>query len=276
MRTALFVVVLTPALAAAQGAPDLRDLLAARSFAMGGAYESFGPGSETVNGNPAAMSLFKRYQVNLDGAWDPGNKYAWAGSTILDSQTSAVAAGASYHLVTFGQGDDRRTANVSTIAMAIPLADFLHIGVAGKHYLMTGAVNSNAITADAGVVLKLTDAFHLGASAHNLIDVHHPDITRYYVFSAAFTAGLLSAAADFRADWVAGNPAYVLGAGAEYILGNAVPARGGYAYDSLLGHHFFSAGLGFLVEGGGVDVGYRQEIGGVGRMLSISFRLQQM
>src|SRR5690349_5274173 len=47
--------------------PDhpFRNLVHARSMAMGGGYRALGLGLETVVGNPAAMSLYQHYDLEL-------------------------------------------------------------------------------------------------------------------------------------------------------------------------------------------------------------------
>src|SRR5687767_13538351 len=103
MRTALLVLLLlAPAAARAQRDLTLRDLMHARGYAMGGAFRGLGVDAQIVGGNPAAMSAFRRYQVELSGAWDFGNKVAFATATVVDSKTQRIAAGLAYHLVTFG------------------------------------------------------------------------------------------------------------------------------------------------------------------------------
>lgn len=261
--------------ALAQGEPGLRELMDARSLGMGGAYRGLGLSADAVNGNPAAMSAFKRYQVEITGVWDPGYKYAYGSATVLDSQTNPMAAGLSYHLVSFGRGEERRTAHINTVALGFPLADALHIGVSAHHLLMTGAVEANAITGDAGVLLRLFEALQIGASAHNLIDIHHPEMSRYYTFSAAFMLGLFSAAVDVRADFERPEgQTWMLNAGAEYVFGNGFPLRAGYTFDSSTGQHYLSGGLGFFTEGGGIDIGYRHELNGSGRFLALTVRMQ--
>lgn len=276
MRTVLLVLMLLPSAALAQGEPVLRDLQHARGFAMGGAFRGLGLDAQAVDGNPAAMSAFQRYQLELSGAWDIGNKYAFGNLSVLDSKTQRVAVGVSYHLVSFGIGEYRRTAHLSTVAFGLPLlGDWLHLGLSTRHLVMTGAAQANAITADAGLLFKLGPGLHLSASGHNLLDIHHPEMSRYYVFSGGWAAGLAALGVDVRLDMkTPPAPQLVYSVGGEYILGEGLPIRAGYAYDTLVRRHYVSAGIGIIAEGGGLDLGYRQEIGGLGRMLALTFRLQ--
>jgi hypothetical protein len=276
MRTSVaLLLVLVPTLARAQYEPGLRDVMHARSLAMGEAVHGVGLGADTVDGNPAMMSVFRRYQIELSGTWDPGNKFADGSLAICDSQTNPMAAGVSYQVVSLGQGETRRTAHLNTLALGFPLLENLHVGVAGRYLLMSGAATANALTLDAGLALKLTDGLTVGATGHNLIDVRHPELSRYYVFSAGYVSGLFSLGADVRADL--GSPTgakpYYSG-GLEYAFGGTVPVRVGYAYDTGARSHFLSGGLGLFTEGGGVDLSYRHELTGPGRVLALTLKFQ--
>jgi hypothetical protein len=261
--------------AAAQGEPGLRDLMYSRNFAMGGAYRSLGLGPEAVNGNPAALGLFKRYQVELSGAWDIPAGYAFGSVGVVDSATSELAAGLSYHLVTLGRDETRRTAHINTLALDLPLSENLHIGVSGRHLLETGAVEANGITMDAGILVRFTEALVVGFSGHNLIDISNPDLTRYYALSVGWLGGLFSAGIDVRADFgIAETVALAYSAGLEYIIAGQVPVRGGYSLDTISHTQHVSLGVGWMNEQGGIDVAYRHEIGGLdGRLISVTFKV---
>lgn len=266
----------TPAPAEIPGDTGLRDLMTARSYAMGGAYRALGIGGEAVLGNPAAMSLYKRYQVDLSGAWDLQTKFAFGNVTILDSATNVIAAGLAYHLASIGRGQARRIAHNTTAASSIPISENLMLGAAAKHYLMTGARESNAITVDAGLLVRLFQGFTVSLSGHNLIDVSNPDITRYYALAAGYSAGVFNVAADMRADFgIAPTVQLAFSTGAEYVVAQAFPIRLGYTLDKISGRQDLSGGLGIYIEGLGIDVAYRHELGGTnGRLVALTLRLQ--
>jgi opacity protein-like surface antigen len=80
-----------------------------------------------------------------------------------------------------------------------------------------------------------------------------------------------------RADFQSREKAVVTySAGAEYILGQMLPVRVGYTYDGFQKASRLGVGLGFLTgEGGGIDIGYRHDLGGEkGRMLALTIKLQ--
>jgi len=256
--------------------PDLRDVMNARNVGMGGAYEALGYGAEAAYGNPAAMSLYRRYQTEVTGAWDTANGYGMATVGIVDSQTSNVAAGITYHFVTFGDGE-RRWAHLTGFALAMPLAEFLHIGLSAQSEIITGASETNSITMTGGIVVRPIQFLTLGFSAHNFIPVYNKDVTLYFVGSAGMMlASQLTAAFDVRIDPSAPNGVGLTYCGGlEWLAAQAFPLRGGFEYDDVRKTKYVSAGIGYFQEGSGVDFSYRHEIGGgEGRMFALTLKLQ--
>lgn len=220
--------------------------------------------------------MYKRYQVELSGAWDVTTKWAFGSVAIADS-TQEVSAGIAYHLVSLGRGDNRRIAHFNTVATAYAASESIHLGVSARHLLMTGAREANAITMDAGVLVRITEGLSIGFSGHNLIDTANPELTRYYALAAAWTIGGLTAAFDLRADFgIAEVPVQLAySGGLEYILGDSFPVRAGYSYDTVMGTQHLSAGLGYMYQGGGIDIAYRHELAGNdGRLFSLTFKMQ--
>src|SRR5260370_40305365 len=105
-RFLLASLALVPGLCWAQSTPGIVDLMHARNYAMGGAYRALGPGGEALGGNPAAMLVQKVYVMELTGAWDSANKFGFASASIVDSQTTQVAARMSHHFGSLGRGDE--------------------------------------------------------------------------------------------------------------------------------------------------------------------------
>lgn len=265
---------LLPAAAPAQAGTGLRDVMHARNYAMGGAYRAHGLGAEAIAGNPAALPLYRRYQLELTGAWDAQTKFGFGSLAIADSATSEIAAGVSYDYVSLGRGEERRTVHLNTLALAVPLGGSFFLGASGRHVLMPG--RANAVTMDAGLLIRPVPSLAIAASGHNLIDIHNPDVTRYFQLGSAFLGNLFTAAFDVRADFQDEEaPQLSYGAGLEYVTGNAFPVRGGYSYSAVTRTHFLSGGLGLITEGGGMDLAYRHELGGAGsRMLALTIKVQ--
>lgn len=279
MRRALLLL-LTSASAWAQvraQPPSLQDLMHARNVGMGGAYRPLGYGAEAVSGNPASLSLYKRYQLELSGSWDITQGFGFGTIALADSASTEVAAGIAYHLVTLGRDDTQRTAHMSTAAMSIPFANVVHIGVSVQHQLITGASNTNSVTMNAGVMVKPLDFLSLSFSGHNLIDVRSADIPRFLSFGAAVNFGMFSACAEGRADLSTPDDGvrWAAAGGAEYIAGGLIPLRFGYSWDDISHTQSLGMGIGLFIEGSGLDFGYRYEIGGnKSHLLALTLKLQ--
>ena len=255
--------------------PNLNDLMQARNIAMGGAYESLGYGAEVISGNPAGLSLYKRYQIEANGAWDVPSGYATGGVSLADSSSSALAMGIAYNFVTYG-GFERRWAHLTTVAFALAIADWLHIGLSGRHQVITGATNTNSITMTAGVILKPWQWLSIGFSGHNLIPNYTQDITRFFVASiSSLIFNQLSPVFDLKMDFNLGTPRLAYLAGVEWLIAQSFPVRLGYQYDNIGNHQYLSAGAGWFVEGSGFDLSYRHELGGAeGRLIALTVKIQ--
>ena len=257
-------------------AEDLRDLSSARAYGMGGAWRALGTDASTGTGNPATVGALRSYRLETTGAWDWVGKDATAMVAVADASTSALAAGASYQLVSLGKGAERATAHLNTLALSLPLVESLLIGASGRYLVMNGARDANALTLDAGVLLRPSPRIAVGVAAHNLIDTKHVELTRYYSAHIGVLAGQLSLAGDVRADFrTEERKTFTYSGGAEYVLGENIPLRAGYTWDGFTRSSQLGVGLGVMTPGGGIDVGYRHDFGGEkGKLLSVSFKLQ--
>ena len=278
-RNFTLLLTLASSLASAQvvGAdgPDLRDLQSSRNMAMGGAYEALGYGAETIGGNPAGLSLYKRYQIEATGSWDVPQGYGFASVAIADS-TNPLTMGLSYHFATYG-GEQRRFAHLTTVAASYAFGDVIHIGLATRHHAIVGPPNANSITINGGIIVRPVQWLTFGFSGHNLISVRNVDITRYFVASIGVQIfGQLTPAFDLRMDFNDPNGARLAyHAGLEWLIAEAVPLRIGYQYDDIAHHQYISAGVGWFNQGSGIDFAYRHEIGGTeGRLISLTLKLQ--
>jgi opacity protein-like surface antigen len=257
-------------------AEDLRGILSARAHGMGGAWRALGLGAEAGTGNPAALAAYRTYRVELTGAWDWVGKDASGMVAVADSSTSALAAGVSYQLISLGKGPARTTAHLNTVAAAVPISEAFLIGVSTRYLLMRGARQANAITGDAGLLFRPSHAFALGVSAHNLIGTGNPELTRYFTAHAGVLAGLLSVAADVRADFTTNNrTTLTYSGGLEYIFGQSFPVRAGYTWNGFTRASELGVGIGLLTPGGGLDLSYSYDFGGEkGRMVALTFKVQ--
>jgi len=256
-------------------AEELRDLTSARAYGMG-AWRALGADAATGTGNPATVAAFRSYRIETTGGWDWVGKDASAMVAIADSATSPLGAGVTYQLITLGKGAARTTAHLNTLALALPLGEHLMIGASGRYLLMRGGREANALTMDAGLLLRPSPSLSLGVSAHNLIDTGHAELTRYYSAHAGVFVGLLTIAGDVRADFATNDQrTLTYSGGLEYVLGENIPIRAGYTWDGFTRTSQAGVGIGVVTAGGGIDLGYRHDFDGEGgKLLSLTFKMQ--
>ena len=276
--TVLLLALCVSTAALAQPAEDLRDITSARAYGMGGAYRALGLGTEAVLGNPAALALYPAYRVEGTGGWDVGQKEGLLGISVLDAATSRLAMGIDYHWVSLGRGGARSSAHLSSLGVGLPLSQMLVLGAVARYLRLSGQSRyANSVTVDTGLLLRLSPSFVAGVSAHNLIDTDNEELTRYYSAHVGVLTGLLTVAADVRADFTTNDDnTFTYNGGVEYIFGQVLPVRAGYTYDGFQRISQLSTGIGFITEaGGGLDLAYRHDLGGEkGRLLALTFRLQ--
>ncbi|AKF80046.1 hypothetical protein SAMN05443572_1011419 [Myxococcus fulvus] len=264
--------------ASAQPSEDLRDIMSARAYGMGGAYRALGLGTEAVLGNPAAMALFPAYRFEGTGAWDTALKEGMLGISVIDGATSKLAMGVDYHWVSLGRGGARTSAHLSSLGVGFPLTPGILIGGVARYLRMSGMGRyANSVTVDTGVLMRLSQSFVAGVSGHNLINTDNVELSRYYTGHIGIMSGMLTLAGDVRADFETDDKTTLTYAGGlEYLMGMQVPIRAGYSYDGFTRTSRLSTGLGFMTEqGGGLDIAYRHELGGEkSRMLALTIRLQ--
>ncbi|MDP1826298.1 MAG: hypothetical protein Q8L48_23730 [Archangium sp.] len=283
-RNFTLLLILASSVASAQvdsvAGPDLRDLQSSRNMAMGGAYEALGYGAETIGGNPAGLSLYKRYQIEATGSWDVPQGFGFGSLAVADS-TNPLSMGISYHFATFARPEGRTFGHITTVSLAYAFGDLIHLGFTTRHHVLVGPKAANSITINAGLIAKPVSWLTLGFSGHNLIHVYNPEITRYFVASAAVQIlGQLTPAFDLRMDFnqiVAGQviPRLAYHAGVEWLIAQTFPIRIGYQFDGIANHQYISAGVGWFSEGSGIDFAYRHELDGArGQLLSLTLKLQ--
>lgn len=245
-------------------------------MAMGGAYESLGYGAEAIGGNPAALSLYKRYQIEASGSWDIPAGYGFGTIGLADS-TNALATGVSYTFATFNSDKGRNWGHLTTLGFSYAFGDVFHIGVAGRSYVIVGPNPTNSISMNAGVVIRPVSFLSFGVSAHNIIGVYNQYVPRYYVASiSAQILGQLTPIFDLRANLDdIQRPRFAYSGGIEWLIAQAVPVRAGYQWDGIDGHQYISGGIGWFSDGSGIDIAYRHELGGLGgRLVSLTLKLQ--
>jgi hypothetical protein len=261
-----------------------------RGLALGTGARAAAASSQAQAENPANLVLGRVYHVESFTGYDPTFKrFGWGGS-VVDSNTSRLAAGISARAL-FGDNDAGENSGwEGRLGLGLPIGDMLSIGVAGRYSNMTisdtravpehpaiaatetsEAVPADrrfklkAFTLDAALTLRLVPGLSISALGYNLIDTDSPLAPMMVGGSIAFSSSGLTVGGDVLVDLnthgAFEGPAPVFGGGVEFLLGGMAPLRAGYAYDQGRAQHFITGGIGFVDPRFGVQLSLRQGLG---------------
>ena len=244
--------------------PRLADLAGARSEAMGGAFRAVGTSNDTLMLNPAGLGAASRYEVNGLGSYDLGRAGGTYGANIADSMDGPFAGGLSYTRFYQGPPGPWTVANDFRLALALPIGPNLTIGLTGKWIYMSSLRRHDAVTPDAGAMLRL-DLVTVALVAYNLVDVSSKELPRQ--FAAAVAVGPDSTwkvAFDVVADTASRpEPSFAFQAGGEFLPLNYLAVRAGYDEDRIRLARFLAGGVGVQFPVGvGADLTYRHQLNG--------------
>jgi hypothetical protein len=271
------------------------DFQLTRPMAMGEAYRAVANGVDTLFLNPAGLSLYKRYAIDVQYLLTPAYRaedgpmeHVFTAS-ILDNQLGPFATGLAYSRVERGKA---KRGNRFDMAFAFPLGEMIHLGLNVKYLQFDrhGRKDAvNAVTTDVGLLVALPMGLNLAVVGYNLTNTGD-----YLEHPISMAAGI--AYAPFRSlvlafDWYGtfqrladeGNMVGEKGfanrfcAGVEYLVFGEFVVRGGYQYDDTEPYgteHYWSVGLGYVSESFGIDLGYRgSALHGWGGTAGVSIRL---
>jgi hypothetical protein len=223
-------------------------------------------GNEALYLNPGAIASRKRYSVEAGGVVDRRGSDTvdqFLGGSVVDSMTSALAAGFSYQRATEGAYEG----NVFHLALAGPIAQGFFFGLGGKWLNVDGQEgrpSSSAGTADAGILWQVSSLVTVGAAGYNLVPISNDELAPMGV-GAGIAIGSdqkFQVTGDWRADFDRRQETTNrYAAGVEVLLGRLVPVRAGWTRDETLDTSWWSVGAGLVSQGGiAFDVGYRQSL----------------
>jgi hypothetical protein len=274
--------------ASAQAIPRLYlpdDVAGARSIGMGDAFRGVGTNNDAIVENPAALVISPHYEIAGFFAWDTASPAAFWNASIVDATTLPLALGLSYTHVGSGTGSPaaelsdpldfgRYVGSSARLALAYPISDVLSIGINADWLLYAGDLAQNAgyaqtsaITGSAAIALHPTPQLTIAGIGYNLIPVGLASelAPRRFALGASYGSD-----STFRLDvdgvgtWTnfpLQTTALDVHVGGEFFVAGALAIRAGYFYSGLTETNFGSLGLGLVVPGFAVDVGYRQSLG---------------
>jgi hypothetical protein len=245
-----------------------------RSAAMGGALRAMGYGTTGVYLNPAAIPEVRLYHLEAMAQVTPETDRQVYGGTVVDSTTSRLCGSFSF-LGGFADpsGLDRSFLDMR-LALAFPITENFIIGLGGRWLKLSqsglgpfglsavsggladpGSTSTprsrlpmiNAVTWDAGMVIKPTDSLYIALVGQNLTYTKNGLLPLTVGGGFGYGSETFSIEADGIADigsW--DKPTARVGAGAEYVISGMVPVRAGYRFDQGGKLHTVSVGTGYV------------------------------
>jgi hypothetical protein len=247
----------------------------AREVGMGGTFREMGIGANAADGNPAQLALVQAYQLEFAGGWEAKSNGWYVAGWARDSTNPDISGAYSLHYINNDLGGGARLAQwAHSLSLATRLGDLVSIGIGGR-WLIQGTPRSiNAASLNVGVAIRAAKTFTLGFAGYNLIDTHHPELSRSFEFGFSWLIGPVRLASEIRSDLGHGPIRPIVNAGLEFFLGRAFVLRTGWEWQQPTATNFMSAGLGFVVDTAGFDIGYRHGLSGAGDLVVGTFRLQ--
>jgi len=243
--------------------PTVADLAGARSVGLA-AFRGLASGNDAMFTNPASLAARRRYAIEgqyLQERSGGGRTWQWIQSSVVDSETSSVAAGFSYTRIF----DGLSTGSAYHLPLAAQVGGGLFAGATGKYLdLRTPTGKAQVATVDAGLFWQASSLVGIGLAGYNLVPVGKKDDA-----PRAMGAGIaigddrrFHLAVDWRGDFQRRDKlTSAWSAGAEYLIGDAVPVRAGWLKDDTRRGSFWSAGLGLVTTSGvALDGSYRQSV----------------
>lgn len=293
--------ILLAGLASVAPAHAARDLLTTRALSMGGALRAAATGTSAPLLNPATLTAARVYVMDTLYQFRSTDDASHFFAAIADSVTSTLGAALYY---SYGNASPRRTlpqdgAPALSLtekhqehelggALAVPLGEWLSIGVTGRylHYRVDPPANApsdalrtrlSRFTMDTGAALRLGEIFRFGVIGYNLIAVDDQLCPRALGLGVALTTGkALTLAFDSVLDFTSDPKALsaTLHGGLELLAGESYALRAGAQHDTFLQASYVTAGVGLLSSRVGLELGLRQQVdGGTGTLISTAIKV---
>jgi len=261
---------------------DYGEVDTGRSAALSGAHRAYSSSYGALLSNPANMAASRVYHVGaLASIWPEASRQTY-GAAIVDSSTSSTRlAGGFAALWTLQDhnGIDRLASDLR-LSLAMPFSEQFRVGVTGRYLSLrqngNGPLGNSAassglydksivrgFTLDAGATLQPSGSnlaiSLVGVGLNGADNGFQPTLVGggigWGVQSFTIEADAL---ADFTT-W--GHTAARLMAGAEFLLAEHYPLRGGYRWDTGQRTHSGSLGVGYVSSSFSFDIGGRRSFG---------------
>ncbi len=270
---ALAALLLARPLFAAPAPLDFDTARGAREVGMGGTFRELGIGANSADGNPAAMALLSAYQLEFGGGYDWKAKGWYAAGWVRDSTNAAFSGAYSFHYISNDYGGNNVGLYAHSLSLATRIGDRVAFGV-GTRWFIQGTPKINAASLNVGISILVLPQLTLGFAGYNLIDTHHPELSRSFEVGFGLLLGPVRLASEVRSDIGQGPLHPTWNSGLEFFLGRSFVLRGGWEWREAVQQNFLTAGIGLVVDNSGLDIGWRHGLAGAGDLIVGGLRIQ--
>lgn len=242
-----------------------KDVVPARAVGLGGSRGTASSNS-AIFLNPAALGATRQYTAQFDYLHSTNPVDGDGGDAIVLSVADSLSnpqfpTGIAYRYMSLGPAGDNAKGWITDFALGLPISNSFMLG-ARVTYLSynLGGEEVSKFTGDLGGLLVL-DYLQLGIVGFNLLKVDSPEAARGLALSLSLTDSLnWRIGGDVRWEWIGATAATSWSAGAEYLVADSVPLRGGFEYDAVRDAKYWTTGTGLVFQQFGVDVSYRHDL----------------
>lgn len=258
-----------------------------RSTALAGGLRATSNSTEAIFLNPANMAVTRIYHVGgVAQIWPQASRQSYGGAavdSVLNKQRIAGGVAANWTRQD-PDGVDRQAFDFR-FALAAPLSEQFFFGGALRYLSVAengfnlgdgGLRPSSAaaglpdedivsdITFDAGLTLKPTPQVSVSLVGQNLTDSGNGFLPLLFGGGIGFGTEDFSIELDGVSDFTTYDDTTIrVMGGAEILLGDSFPIRGGYGYDEGIEAQFLSGGFGFVSREFALDAGVRGAVQGI-------------
>jgi hypothetical protein len=267
---ALAVLVLSAAPARAD-AP--LDFLGPRELAVGEAMRADARGATAMTLNPAGLPLAQELVFEGSYGYLGGGDTGAHAVAVSGCDSTVPIAGCLYYRYyrrETGDGDaDRFRVHEVGSTAGRAFGQSVSAGITAKYFDTAGpGDDESGFAVDAGLLVRLANAFALAAVGHNLVNGGAIQYAR--AVAGGITARpmpTLALHADGIWEVEGDGPTGRYGGGIEYFISGAdrqvgYPLRGGVVHDRARDATYITAGLGIMSSGVAFDVGGRKQLSG--------------
>lgn len=258
---------------------ELGEIQHPRTIAMAGAQQAWGGSTSALFLNPANLTLYRVYHLEAIATFAPEARRQSYGGAIADSSTSRLAGGFGGTWSQMDPDGIKRSWTDLRLTLAYPLGDRFSVGVAGRYLrvdqrtgagplgasLASGGTKDDPLvsefTFDAGAAVAITEQLRLGVSGRNLTGVSTGLMPLGVAGGIGYSNGTFTVEADELVDFSTFNGARGRTmVGAEVLLADRFPVRGGYRFDAGMKTHAVSLGAGYVDKRFSIEIGGRRDV----------------